>query len=59
VHATADSGAYESDARGILAGPAAADRGLELRRADHYFTEPVGAREELADLLAAWAGHRF
>ena len=59
VHATADSGVYESDARGILAGLAAADRGLELRRADHYFTEPVGAREELADLLAAWAGQRF
>jgi pimeloyl-ACP methyl ester carboxylesterase len=59
VHATADSGVYESDARGILAGLAAADRGLELRGADHYFTEPPGARAELADLLAGWAGQRF
>jgi hypothetical protein len=59
VHATADSGVYESDARGILAGLAAEDRGLELRKADHYFTEPAGARAELADLLAGWSGQRF
>jgi hypothetical protein len=59
VHATADSGVYESDARGILDALAAEDRGLELMRADHYFTEPAGARPELADLLAGWAGQRF
>ena len=56
VHATADSGVYESDARGILDGLAAPDKRLELVRADHYFTEPAGARPELADLLAGWAG---
>jgi len=27
---------------------------LEFIKADHYLTEPASAREEAADLIAAW-----
>ena len=58
VHATADTGVYESDARAVYAALAAADKRLEFIRADHYLLEPAGARAEAADLIAAWvAGH--
>lgn len=56
VHAKADAGVYESDARGIFSALAATDRSLELLGADHYFTEPVGARVQLAELIAGWLG---
>ena len=54
VHATADTGVYESDARTVHAALGAADKRLELLRADHYLLEPAGARAEAADLIAAW-----
>jgi pimeloyl-ACP methyl ester carboxylesterase len=58
VHATADTGVYESDARAVHAALGAADKRLEFLRADHYLLEPAGARAEAADLVAAWvAGH--
>jgi pimeloyl-ACP methyl ester carboxylesterase len=58
VHATADTGVYESDARAVYAALGAADKRLELLPADHYLLEPAGARAETADLIAAWvAGH--
>jgi acetyl esterase/lipase len=56
VHATADTGVYETDARAILDGLAAADKQLERIRADHYLREPDGARGRAADLIAAWVG---
>jgi pimeloyl-ACP methyl ester carboxylesterase len=54
VHATADAGVYESDARALHAALAAPDKTLELIRADHYLQEPAGAREQAADLIADW-----
>jgi alpha-beta hydrolase superfamily lysophospholipase len=54
VHATADTGVYESDARAVHAALGAADKRLELLHADHYLLEPAGARAEAADLIAAW-----
>jgi len=42
VHAIADAGVYESDARAISSALAATDRSLALLGADHYFTEPGG-----------------
>jgi hypothetical protein len=54
IHATADTGVFESDARalyGALAGP---DKTLEFVRADHYLQEPNGARADAADLVADW-----
>jgi pimeloyl-ACP methyl ester carboxylesterase len=58
VHATADACVYESDARGLYDGLAAADRTLEFIRADHYLQEPDGARSQAADLIAAWVQQR-
>jgi len=54
VHATADTGVYESDARAVHAALGTADKRLEFLRADHYLLEPAGARAEAADLIAAW-----
>jgi alpha-beta hydrolase superfamily lysophospholipase len=54
LHATADTGVYDSDARALFRALAAADKRLEFIRADHYLTEPARAREEAADLIAAW-----
>ena len=58
VHANADSGVYESDARAIHARLASTDRSLVFLTGNHYFTEPAGARDQLADLVAAWAAAR-
>ncbi len=37
---------------------AAADKHLRFIKADHYLREPPGARDEAADLIAAWAAER-
>jgi pimeloyl-ACP methyl ester carboxylesterase len=58
VHATADACVYASDARGLYEAIAAADKSLEFIKADHYLLEPDSARDQAADLLAAWAGER-
>ena len=58
VHATADACVYESDARALYDALAAPDKQLEFIKADHYLTEPGGARQEAADLLAAWVNAR-
>jgi pimeloyl-ACP methyl ester carboxylesterase len=58
VHATADACVYESDARAIHDALAAPGKRLEFIKADHYLADPAGARDEAADLIAAWvAGH--
>jgi pimeloyl-ACP methyl ester carboxylesterase len=54
VHATADACVYDSDARRLFGALAAADKSLEFIKADHYLQEPAGAREQAADLIAAW-----
>ena len=54
VHATADSGVYETDARALYDALAAPDKTLEFIKADHYLQEPAGSREQAADLIAAW-----
>ena len=33
---------------------AAEDKTLEFIKADHYLTEPAGARAQAADLIATW-----
>jgi hypothetical protein len=59
VHASADACVYESDARALFGAFAAKDKTLEFIKADHYLQEPAGAREQAADLIAAWtAEHR-
>jgi pimeloyl-ACP methyl ester carboxylesterase len=54
VHATADSCVYGSDARTLYEALAAKDKALEFINADHYLGAPAGAREQAADLIAAW-----
>jgi dienelactone hydrolase len=54
IHATADTGVYDSDARTLYDALAAADKTLEFLRADHYLLEPAKARTYAADLIAAW-----
>ncbi|MGO8960121.1 MAG: alpha/beta hydrolase [Streptosporangiaceae bacterium] len=54
IHATADAGVYESDARALHDAIAASDRRLEFIKADHYLQEPDGSRAHAADLIAAW-----
>ncbi len=34
------------------------DKTLEFIKADHYLLEPGGARQQAADLIAAWVGAR-
>jgi pimeloyl-ACP methyl ester carboxylesterase len=58
IHATADTGVHDSDARSLFDGLAAADKTLELIQADHYLQEPAGARADAADLIAAWVRRR-
>ena len=53
-HASADAGVYDSDARALYAALATTDKRLQFIKADHYLTEPAGARDEAADLIAAW-----
>jgi esterase/lipase len=54
IHATADTGVYENDARALHDALAAPDKTLELLSADHYLQEPAGARADAADLIAGW-----
>jgi hypothetical protein len=58
VHATADTGVYDSDAHALYEALAAPDKTLEFLQADHYLQEPAGARSQAADLIAAWVTSR-
>ncbi len=58
VHATADACVYESDARTLCDAVAAQDKSLEFIKADHYLTEPAGARAQAANLISAWVTSR-
>jgi acetyl esterase/lipase len=58
VHATADTGVFDSDARRLYDFLAAEDKSLAAIRADHYLLHPAGARENAAGLLASWVTSR-
>lgn len=58
VQGLADTGVFPSDARAIADGLAADDVTLELIAGDHYFLQPDGARDDVADLLTAWVQQR-
>lgn len=59
VQSTADRGCFPSDARAIHAAIGASDRALVFVPGDHYLEEPDGARDAVADRLAAWANERW
>ena len=54
VYATGDRGCYPSDADAIYNDLASPDKAVEAIPGDHYLENPPGARDALADLLAAW-----
>ena len=54
VHATADTGVFESDARALFDAMGATDKRLEFIKGDHYLLAPDGARTQAADLIAGW-----
>jgi hypothetical protein len=58
VQATMDVGVFPSDARAIFDALAAEDKQRVDLAGDHYFREPGGAREELADLIEGWVDER-
>jgi pimeloyl-ACP methyl ester carboxylesterase len=58
VHASADTGVFESDARALFEALGAEDKRLEVIKADHYLLEPAGARTQAADLIDAWAASK-
>ncbi|MGN6791425.1 MAG: alpha/beta hydrolase [Streptosporangiaceae bacterium] len=58
VHASADTGVFESDAQALFDSMGAADKRLVFIKADHYLLEPAGARTQAADLIAAWVAEK-
>jgi pimeloyl-ACP methyl ester carboxylesterase len=58
VQPTMDTGVFPSDAAAILDALGSNDKQLVELTGDHYFREPPGARDRLADLLAGWVGDR-
>lgn len=58
IEADADSGVFPSDGDAIFDAIAAGDKTRMRRSGDHYFLEPAGARERLADAIADWVTAR-
>lgn len=58
IQSTADTGVYPSDARRIHENLASTDKVLHLIAGDHYLEEPLSARADTADLIAAWVRAR-
>jgi pimeloyl-ACP methyl ester carboxylesterase len=54
IQATMDTGVFPADARAITEALASEDKRLIELPGDHYFRGPDGARERLADEIAAW-----
>jgi hypothetical protein len=58
IQPTMDVGVFPSDAAGIADALASTDKRLEHLPGDHYFREPAGARDAVADLTAEWIADR-
>ena len=58
VEADADAGVFPSDGDALLAAVAAADATRLTLSGDHYFLQPEGARDAVADAVAAWITER-
>jgi hypothetical protein len=59
VQSTADAGCFPSDAEAIYNDLGSKDKTLEFIPGDHYLTEPAGAREQAAELIAGWIEGRI
>jgi alpha-beta hydrolase superfamily lysophospholipase len=58
VQPDADSGVFPSDAQGLYDGAATSDKEFVTLPGDHYFVGPEGARDTVANTLAAWLSAR-
>lgn len=58
IDAAGDSGVFPSDAEAILGAVAATDKTRLSLAGDHYFLDRAGARDEVADAIAAWVAQR-
>lgn len=58
VQPDADNGVFPSQAEEIFAGIASSDKEYVTLPGDHYFVEPVAARDDVADLVAEWIDAR-
>jgi esterase/lipase len=58
IQSTGDTGIFPSDAKGIYDALASSDKQLQMIEGDHYLMTPAPAREETADLIAAWVDKR-
>jgi hypothetical protein len=58
VQADADTGVFPSDAAGIYSGLGSTDKQILTLEGDHYFLNPGNARDNLADVIAAWVTER-
>ncbi len=56
VQADADNGVFPSQAAEIFAAVAATDKQMLTLPGRHYFEDRPGARDEVADAIAAWLG---
>ena len=59
MNPTGDSGVFPSDADRIHDTIASTDKTRIDLPGDHYFLEPAGARDAVADEITAWVGSRF
>lgn len=58
VQSTADVGVFPSDARAVYEALGSAEKTLEWIAGDHYLEWPETARDDTADLVAAWIADR-
>jgi pimeloyl-ACP methyl ester carboxylesterase len=58
IQSTGDTGIFPSDAKRIHEALASSDKRLEMIEGDHYLMTPAPAREDTADLIAAWVRER-
>jgi pimeloyl-ACP methyl ester carboxylesterase len=58
IQPTQDTGVFPSDAAAIFEALASVDKQRLDLEGDHYFRKPAGAREKVADAIAAWVAAR-
>ena len=59
INADADTGVFPSDAEAIAGALASPDKTVMSMAGEHYFRQPAGARDAVADRIAAWIAERF
>ena len=59
INPDGDTGVFPSDAERIYDAIDSTDKTRMDLPGDHYFQQPVGARDKVADEIAAWVGSRF